>query len=411
MRRRLVAAFVGLAAVVVVVFGLTRAPVIVELAEEHQVDLLDRSADAAVTVLARTEREGDPVSVGLLAELAGDGERLEHVSVDGQVTVWPEAAPAVSDDDLSTSRLLTDGGRVTASVPRDEVRDEIVGTLTPLVVMSLLLIALAGGAGWLLARRLAQPFTDLARVAEQFGRGHLDADVPHYAMPEADAIGRAMEDSADEVRRLLRREREVNDHASHDLRTPITALRLTLEDLSLWPDTPPAVAEELVRIVGQVDRFSGAVAHLVDSPVGSALDAGPAELVDVARLLRQAVRDRHGDDRSPIRTDSDAPVLARLQLAAAQRAIHLLVEHAVRRSSGVAVAHVRDGHGYVIVEIEGSVDTPAGGAGGGDTDGVVWDQVSGLAHDMGGRVGSAYGVDRRGTWSLQLPKGHALDGS
>lgn len=52
--------------------------------------------------------------------------------------------------------------------------------------------------------------------------------------------------------------------ASHELRTPITALRLSLEDLTLWDATPPAVRAELESALREVERLSTAVTRVLE---------------------------------------------------------------------------------------------------------------------------------------------------
>lgn len=395
MRKNLVTAFIGLAVAVILLFGIPRGIVVGQLVTSQRQDLLERSAALAAYVVADAAEDGRPVTPDLLAEVPQGQERLEFHPADGPALVVPHGADPASETDLTSERSLPGGASVTVSYPRDAVRADIARALWPIVLLALVLVVLAGVAGWLLARRLSRPFTELAGVAEVLGRGHLDAEVPRYEMPEADAIARALEDSSATLRRMMRRQREVSDYASHDLRTPITALRLSLEDLSLWPDTPPDVAEELSRIIGEVDRFSLAVASLVDVPA----PGEPAELVDVAALVRQTVRERWGDAPSLTGADPDAPVLARLPKVTATRAIGLLLEQAAAGSKGEPAVRVVDSSGYVTVELELAAEVSAG-----HSRGVVWDQAVGLAVELGGRLSGTRRPDGSETWSLTLPK-------
>lgn len=393
MRRRLVTAFVGLAVAVLALFGVPRGFVVGHLVESQRQGLLERSADLAVYAVTDAAGDGQPVTAEMLAPVPQGEERLEYHPADGPAIVVPAGAEEPSGSDLTAERTLPDGATVTVSYPRAEVREAIAEALWPIIVLASFVVLLAALAGWVLARRLARPFTELAGVAEVLGRGNLDPEVPRYDIAEADAIGRALDDSSRTLRRMMRRQREVSDYASHDLRTPITALRLSLEDLSLWPATPPEVAEELGRIVGEVDRFSQAVSSLVDVPA----PGEPAELVDVAALVRQAVREQYGDDLTVNGDAVEAPVLARLPKVTAMRAIALLLEQA--GSAGEPAVRVLDSSGYVTVELE----LPAE-AWGGHPRGAVWDQAVGLAVELGGRLSGTRRPDGSETWSLTLPK-------
>lgn len=393
MRRRFVAAFVGLAVAVIVLFGLARGYVVAQLVTDGHQDALERSAEVAAFLVSDAAADGRPVTEEMLSAALDEDQRLEY-ELEGQPpVVVPQGGEPAADGDLTAERAV-DGGTVTVSVPRASLRGDVVDALSPLVLLALLLVALSGLVGWLLGRSLSRPFTELAGVAESFGRGHLDTAVPHYDLAEADAIARALEDSSQRLQRMVRRERELSDHASHDLRTPITALRLTLEDLSLWPVTPPEVAAELTRIVAEVDRFSDAVTTLVEAPV----EDGAVELVDVAELVRRTVRERARAGDSPaFRVEADRPALARLDRSRARQALVMLLEEAATGAEdGQVLVEVLDGHGYVRTEVHGAT-SPRG---------VVWDQAVGLVVELGGRLTSGQDEDGVESWSLVLPEGH-----
>lgn len=289
MRRRLVAAFVALLVGVILLYGLPRAYFVATRVSAEEQMMVDRAAVAAALLVEDAVAEGDPVTAALLEPLLTEDQRVEYLAPDGSSLVVP-AGSAWTENDTTAVRTLPDGGRVTYSVSADQVSDRVVAALLPLLLLGLALIPVGALAGVVLARRLSQPFLSLAATAEQMGTGRLDLEVPHYDVPEAEAIGSALRDSARRLDLLVRREREVAVNASHELRTPITALRLALEDLRLWPQTTPEVAAEIDRLVAEVDRLSGAVTELLD---GSREERRADEsALDLAALVAEVVEAR-----------------------------------------------------------------------------------------------------------------------
>lgn len=264
MRRRLVLAFVTLVVAIVALYGVPRAFVLADFVEDTERALVDQGADSSAAVVRIAVRNREPVTPDLLAPLLGDGERVEFRGSDGRGFVVPKEAQR-GGDDLVARRVLDDGATITYSLSGATLDERILAALMPLLLLGLVLIPLGALAGWMLARRLARPFSELAGVARGLGTGDLGQEVGRYDVSEAEEIATALRESSRQLRDLLERERDVAVNASHELRTPITALRLALEDVSLWPDTPAEVAAELGRLVSEVDRLAEAVTTLLDA--------------------------------------------------------------------------------------------------------------------------------------------------
>ncbi|MGV9779718.1 HAMP domain-containing sensor histidine kinase, partial [Streptosporangium sp. NPDC003464] len=118
-----------------------------------------------------------------------------------------------------------------------------------------------------LARSLIQPVGQVAGVSRRLARGDLDARVDPAGPPEIRDVGTALNHLATRIRELLTREREAVADLSHQLRTPVTALRLEAETLR-DKDEAARVGEAvdtLERMVTQVireaRRFRGGVAR------------------------------------------------------------------------------------------------------------------------------------------------------
>lgn len=347
MRERLVAAFAGLTIIVVALYGVPRAYVVADLVRDQEQERLDRTAElvaAAVGERLAAGAAGSPVDSAYLDGIAADDEVVRLETTDGAVvgtSDWSDPA----GDDIAAEADVPGGGTVTVARDGDAVGDAVARALLPLVLLGLVLAVLAGVAGYLIARRIARPFQDLAEAARGLGAGRLTVDLPAYRVPEAQEIAAALAASGRKLDALLRHERELTAHASHELRTPVTALRLELEDLALWPQTAPEVADQLRRSVGELDRLEHAIGDLLATSKGLSaaeeidLDLDALVADTVARSARRVVHDSCG--ALPTRI-APAPVVAALEqllpaaerVRTADRGTHLEV---VVSGAGVAV--------------------------------------------------------------------------
>ncbi len=109
---------------------------------------------------------------------------------------------------------------------------------------------------WPLARRLTRRLETLRDGAERWGSGDLDARVDVPGGDEVARVGRAFNQAADRVQDLVLAQRRVLANASHELRSPLARLRMTLEFLPPGPRVDAAVGEveDLDDIVGDVLR-------------------------------------------------------------------------------------------------------------------------------------------------------------
>ncbi len=286
MRERLTAAFVLMT--LCLVFG---AALIAGYAQEGQrrereSAHLTSQTNAIAGLLNQRLADGRPVDADLLGTLITDEDRLQ---VDFQ-----SAPPIV----VSGSRFDSNGA-VSSTMP---VQNGYVqmdrAAPTPLefvggpVTTKLLLVAavtlLSGVAGYLIARSLSQPFRQLADAAAALGRGRFDLDLPTSANPEAQAIARALGNSAGQLRDRLEREQRFALHASHVLRTPLTGLRLQLDELVVSDDVSADAREAAARGLQAVAELDRAAGELVDLARASAIMAGAEiPLRDLATISAQ----------------------------------------------------------------------------------------------------------------------------
>lgn len=174
-------------------------------------------------------------------------------------------------------------GAVRVSYPRSTLDDRVednwlrLGLLAAVVITAVLLV------GWVLARSVTRPVRELRLASARVAGGDLAVRVERSGPPEMQVLADSFNDMTERVRRMVEREKAFSADASHQLRTPLTALRLRLEALE-YAVTTDGLAD-LDAAIRETDRLS----HLVDALLALARStdgAAPPADVDLAAAAR-----------------------------------------------------------------------------------------------------------------------------
>ena len=273
MRERLTLAFVGLALVIVVVGGVVRAITLGNIIHATETEDLQQQALVVGRVVARLEESGRPVDAGALSALVSPQLRLVLERAGAAPVVVAGSDFEEPDKDVRASTRV---GDATITLVQDaSVADRIVDrSRGPLLALMVGLVVLAGFVGFALASGLARPFRGLADSAAALGRGRFDIVPPRSRIPEVVSISESLCASSRRLQESLRRDRDFFHHASHVLRTPLTGMRLELEELTLRTDLDEDVRRTTARCLTDVARLDLTIAELLDFARGRALVEG-----------------------------------------------------------------------------------------------------------------------------------------
>jgi signal transduction histidine kinase len=153
-----------------------------------------------------------------------------------------------------------------------------------------LLAAAIGGAVLLagvIARQVARPMEELAEAAGRLGAGDPRPVGRRYGVTELDQVADGLDSASRRVTNLLTADRELAIDASHQLRTPLTALSMRLEEMIASADEPDVVREEGTAALAQAERLAHVVTQLL-SPARR-VGAGSAGLISVDKIVLQQI--------------------------------------------------------------------------------------------------------------------------
>lgn len=330
MRERITAAFVVLALVILLGAGTVRAFTLRDLLREQETAHLRHNATLIGQLIADRRREGQPVNRRFLDSVNSPTTRVQYVARSGRSVVVRGDDYTGRPENDHAERVTTEVGTVTLGEEPRGIGDIVGRDLGALVTLVVLVGALAALAGWLAARVLARPFRKLAVAAGALGRGRFDLDLPRTRIPEAQAIAESLRTSAQQLQARISQERAFGAHASHVLRTPLTALRLELEEMTLRDDVPDdakAAATRCIRSVDEVNRSAGELVALARK--GSLVEGADVSLHDLATQLAQRWAERLGDHRRRLSASAEGDLELRFTPGPVEYVLDLVLSDVV----------------------------------------------------------------------------------
>ncbi len=197
-----------------------------------------------------------------------------------------------------------------------------------MVISSIVLIAVA----ILFLRNQVRPLERLAYAAEAFGKGRAVPDFKPYGATEVRRAAQAFITMRARIERFLQQRTDMLAGVSHDLKTPITRMRLQLALAGDGPEIAPLL-EDLREME-----------HMLDEYLDFARGEGGEDMqsVDLAELVEETVATaKRSDVDGRLRTEAMAPVTMAVRRQSLKRCLTNLIDNALKYGTHVAVALLR----------------------------------------------------------------------
>jgi signal transduction histidine kinase len=204
---------------------------------------------------------------------------------------------SLDTDLLYTAVPIVDAGRATGAVRLTQsveaVRDEVRRDVLALIALGAAVLALGLGLAWAIAGSMSRPLRGLARTARRIAGGDLNARATPAGSTEQVEVANAFNDMTERLVRALDAQRDFVANASHQLRTPLTGLRLRLESAGLRAEDPD-LRRDLVAGEREAERLAKLLSNLLrlaqeGQPPASATSIA---LADVAQRAADRWRDQ-----------------------------------------------------------------------------------------------------------------------
>ncbi|MBB6118845.1 sensor histidine kinase [Nocardiopsis algeriensis] len=356
MRRRMLFSTLAVTAIAVLLLGLPLAVLTYKTVHDEsnrqlkgQAELIGAESDTMLEAYGEidlTEFEREHPGRFVRITPAGDSE---------PVTAGDPALDPGTADASTLLRATTTTGRGTVVeiwMGTEEIQESIARGWMGIASLVLLAVGVAVGLSMFQARRLTLPLMDLATTAERLGSGVASPWGHRYGIAEADRVAEVLDRSALRIANLIATERHFATDASHQLRTPLTALTMRLEEIIAEAEDPDVVREEGAAALAQTERL----VETVESLLGRARKSQNAK-VEKAEI--DPVLDHVQSEWAPVLQQEKRtlvvtgdPGLTALTVPADLRQIlATLVENAYKHGAGTVTIRRLDTGGSVRVEV------------------------------------------------------------
>jgi signal transduction histidine kinase len=281
-------------------------------------------------VHARGERRPDgPPDGPPPSERRRDHERLHNeVMADGPLVRVTEATISVRLDETT---WLNASARLPG--PRPAPIGPIVGALISIIIV--------GVGAALVSRQIGRPLSDLANAARALGSGQTNVTAPVSGPEDVRRASTAFNAMAERLGRQLNRQRQMLWALSHDLRTPITAIRLRAELIE-----DEAERQRLLASVAEMETLTEQALSLARAGASEEARAN-VDLAEIARTLCGELQDMGVN----ITAEANTELMVVCRPSEIARAMRNLAENAAKYGGGGVMRACRNDANEAVIEV------------------------------------------------------------
>jgi two-component system, OmpR family, sensor kinase len=273
----------------------TEAQLVAASASGRSGEALDRIVDTAARQLGgrvivvddRGLLVSDSAGDGLIGTTYGNRPEIREALTTDRTAQGRRQSDTLDQEVLYTAApIVGDLGAVRITQSVDAIDERVRRDILGLAAVGVAALAFGLVFAWVLAGSLSRPLRALAATARRVEAGDLEARAEPRGAREQREVADAFNDMTDRLARVLEAQREFVANASHQLRTPLTGLRLRIEAASLKAGDP-ALGDELEAAEREAERLGRLVTSLL-TLAREGERPGPPRPVSLAAAARAA---------------------------------------------------------------------------------------------------------------------------
>ena len=349
MRRRLLVSTLAVAVAAVLLLGVPLAFVISRLQVTEATSEVRRDASTLARELQERADSGLPANAAQVGRSLPDRYVVIKQYSVGRTAVGTEPPPR----DTITAQAATKDFSVTVQADDSTVGSRVTRALLLISALALLAVAVAVALAILQARRLTRPLEELAQAADRLGSGDARPLGRRYGVPELDQVAEGLDGSAQRITDLLSAGRDFAADASHQLRTPLTALSMRLEEMIASAQDPDVVREEGAAALAQTERLAEVVGQLLGRVARRSVAGAPA-LASIDDIVAQQVVEWDPAFRRlsrKLEVTGEKGLYAYVTPGSAAQVIATLLDNALVHGAGVVLIRTSQTPRSVVVEV------------------------------------------------------------
>ncbi|MEE1649559.1 ATP-binding protein [Brachybacterium sp. J144] len=252
---------------------------------------------------------------------------------------------------IEVRTLGTNGQEITVFIPQSDVRAHTASAWVLIAVAALSALSIGVSVALWQAQRISMPLARLSRRAEEMGGGRARGPWKPSGISEIDDVAEELARSGAMLTERLEAESRLASDASHQLRTPLTALSMRLDEI-LATSSEEWVREEARISLEQIDRLTEVVHDLINAPRSS--QRRTPGVVELRTVLTQ-----QSEEWSPAYRRAGRELRIQVPRTAAvwgsqgplTQVIATLIENALAHGGGRTLVKVRRNDHSTVIEV------------------------------------------------------------